>query len=149
MKASHVLLVPYYVLLFLHANNLCMCILCVGGHVEPSPVKRRGQDRNRESDLELDARGPRGASRGSYCGSIQPLLVDSGRNGVKGAKTLLMTLLYRIKVKGSTTEPGANRRAGRRGRPQTGLSKPHACGSNILSISQLLHREHLQRSRPR
>ena len=68
MKASHVLLVSYYVLLFLHANNLCMCILCVGGHVEPSPIKRRGQDRNRESVLELEARGPMtGASRGSYC----------------------------------------------------------------------------------
>ena len=87
---------------------VCVCLLCVCGHVEPNPIKGRGQDRNRESDLELDARGPRGASRGSYCGSIQPLLVDSGRNGVKGAKTLLMTLLYRIEVKGSTTEPGAN-----------------------------------------
>ena len=68
MKASHVLLVPYYVLLFLHANNLCMCILCVGGHVESSPIKRRCQDRNGESVLELEARGPMtGASRGSYC----------------------------------------------------------------------------------
>ena len=68
MKASHVLLVSYYVLLFLHANNLCMCILCVGGHVEPNPIKRRGQDRNSRVCLELDARGAAtGASRGSYC----------------------------------------------------------------------------------
>ena len=133
--------------LFLHANNLCMCILCVGGHVEPSPIKRCGQDRNRESDLEL---GPRGASRGSYCCSIQPLLVDSGRNGVKGAKTLLMTLLYRIKVKGSTTEPGANsQQKSCSPTAATDRAVRAPCGPNIPSISRLIHRAHLQLSRLR
>ena len=70
MKASHVLLVSYYVLLFLPMPTFCVCVLIVRGWSRGAQPNKRGVAKTETQSLiwELTHEERRqAASRGLYC----------------------------------------------------------------------------------